>query len=187
MKDVKEPTYKRKLNPPHIAYSLQDNEIIEDLKLIQKGMSNTASFTKYTSVTVTTRSMVAPTTSSPIASASPISASSSASSSSTSTTTTTTTTAMATTTTTTTTMTTPTPNNNQSDVYTDKGKLYYHNEIFDKGKDVFVESKQESGKWQGTLVVVNPAEIHIKSADGTKSRFPLSQLRNGKYSLTAVN
>lgn len=52
-----------------------------------------------------------------------------------------------------------------SDVYTDKGKLYYHSQVFDKGKDVFIEAKQENGKWQGTIVVVNPAEVVSVFAD----------------------
>ena len=74
--------------------------------------------------------------------------------------------------------------NSNSDVYADKGKLHYHGQVIDKGADVTVESKVEGGRWQGMIIVVNPAEIHIKSPDGTKSRFSLSQLRNGKYSLS---
>ena len=30
-------------------------------------------------------------------------------------------------------------------------------------------------------------KIHIRSPDGTKSRFPMSQIRNGKFTLTAAN
>jgi len=150
-KESKESTsYIKKLNPPHVEYSLQETEIIEDINLIQKGMSNNSSFSKFSTITtVVTRSS---------------STSTSTSNNNTSTST-----------------------SNLSDVYTDKGKLYYHTQVFDKGKEVFIEAKQENGKWQGTIVVVNPAEIHIKSSDGTKSRFSLSQIRNGKYSLTAVN
>jgi len=73
---------------------------------------------------------------------------------------------------------------NPSDVYTDRGRLYYHNQIFEKGKEVEIEAKHENGKWIGVIVVVNPAEIHIKSPDGTKSRFSLSQLRNGRYTIS---
>jgi len=71
-----------------------------------------------------------------------------------------------------------------SDVYTDRGRLYYFNQVFEKGRDVFIESEQESGKWHGSLVAVNPTEIHIRSADGTKSRFTLSHLRSGRYTIT---
>jgi len=74
-----------------------------------------------------------------------------------------------------------------SDVYSDKGRLNYHNQIFEKGKEVEIEAKNENGKWVGVLVVVNPAEIHIKSSDGTKSRFSMSQLRNGRFSISLSN
>lgn len=46
-----------------------------------------------------------------------------------------------------------------SDVYVDKGKLHYFNQIFEKGNEVNIESKVESGRWQGVLVVINPAEV----------------------------
>jgi len=138
LKESKEQPYKRRLHPTtHVAYVLKENEILEDLNVIQKGMSsNSLSFTKYTV------SVVAPK---------------------------------------------PSSISSSTDVYTDRGKLYYHGQVFDKGKDVFIEAKHENGKWQGTIVVCNPAEIHIKSIDGTKSRFSLSQLRNGKYTVTPVN
>lgn len=127
LKDIKEPIqFKRRLNPPHINYTLKDSEIIEDINLIQKSISLHPSFGKW-------------------------------------------------------------GRKSTEEVYTDRGKLYYHNQIFEKGKDVFVEAKNESGKWHGTIVAVNPAEIHIKSPDGTKSRFLLTHLRNGKYNITLIN
>jgi len=79
------------------------------------------------------------------------------------------------------------PGKLSSEVYTDRGRLYFHSQVFEKGRDVFIESKQENGKWHGVIIVVNPAEIHIKSVDGTKSRFSMSQLRNGRYAIMAAS
>lgn len=117
-------TYKRRLNPPHINYSLKESEISEDLILIQKTSANhpLGKFER----------------------------------------------------------------GRTNDVYTDKGKLCYHNQVFEKGKEVVIEAKHESGKWQGILVSINPAEIHVKSPDNTKSRFSISQLRNGRYTIIAL-
>lgn len=84
-------------------------------------------------------------------------------------------------------------NQMNSDVYADKGKLYYHKETFEKGMEVSVEVKQPSnpeiasgGTWRGVIVSVNPAEIQIRANDGNKSRFSLAQLRSGKYSISFV-
>jgi len=74
--------------------------------------------------------------------------------------------------------------NGAYDVYTDRGRLYYFNQVFEKGRDISIESQQETGRWHGSLVAVNPTEIHIKSADGTKSRFTVSHLRSGRYTIT---
>jgi hypothetical protein len=51
-----------------------------------------------------------------------------------------------------------------SDVYTDRGKLYYYNQVFERGREVLIEAKQDkweqqTNKWQGSLVVVNPSEV----------------------------
>jgi len=113
-------SYKRRLNPPHISYTLKEGEILEDLSLIQKAHPT---YGKWGS-------------------------------------------------------------KNNLEVYTDRGRLYYHNQTFEKGKEVFIESKHENGKWHGAIVMVSPSEIHIRSTDGTKSRFPLAQLRSGRYSLS---
>lgn len=45
------------------------------------------------------------------------------------------------------------------DVYADRGRLYYHHQIFEKGKDVFIEAKHEAGKWHGVIVMINPQEV----------------------------
>lgn len=121
-KDSKEqPTYRRRLNPPHISYTLKETEISEDLNLIMKASSNFSSISK--------------------------------------------------------------ERNKPLEVYADRGKLHYFAQVIEKGKEVFIESKSENGKWSGLLVAINPAEIQIKNHDGTKSRFSLSQLRSGKITL----
>jgi len=144
-KDAKEqPSYKRRLNPPHINYTLKENEIAEDIGLIQKASVNQPSFPKHTTNNNNiTKPTLPPTL----------------------------------------------PSEIQRDIYTDRGKLFYYNQVFEKGKDIFVECKQieNTGRWHGVIVLVNPAEIHIRSPDGTKSRFPLTQLRYGKYTISAAN
>jgi len=115
--------YRRRLNPPHISYTLKESEISEDLNLIIKqAPSNSSSKDQ---------------------------------------------------------------NNKSLEVFADRGKLHYFNQVFEKGKDVFIESKSENGRWTGTIVAINPAEIHIRNPDGTKSRFSLHYLRNGKYTITS--
>jgi len=145
-KDSKEqPNYKRRLNPPHINYTLRENEIGEDIGLIQKAAANLPSYGKHPPPPPTVN-----VPSKPISVASTFIG---------------------------------------QDVYTDKGKLFYYSQIFEKGRDIFVESKQAetSGKWHGVIVVINPAEIIIRSPDGTKSRFSLIMVRNGKYTIQAAN
>jgi len=118
--------YKRRLNPPHIEYSLKESEILEDISLIQKAVSShPAAFGRY-------------------------------------------------------------DRGKSAEVFVARGRLSFHGEVFEKGQDVFVEAKAESGKWHGTLCGVNPSEIYIRSLDGTKSRFSLPHLRNGKYNIISV-
>eukprot|EP01114_Cavostelium_apophysatum_P023047 TRINITY_DN8560_c0_g3_i1.p1 TRINITY_DN8560_c0_g3~~TRINITY_DN8560_c0_g3_i1.p1 ORF type:complete len:404 (+),score=100.29 TRINITY_DN8560_c0_g3_i1:231-1442(+) len=135
IKDTKDTaSYKKRLNPPSINYTLKEAEISDDLSVLLRNTANSSYNNNSSSSTITRFSTL--------------------------------------------------PAAKASDVYADKGKLHYHSQIFEKGKDIFVEAKQESGKWYGVLVVISPAEIHIKSADGTKSRFSLAQLRSGRYSIS---
>jgi hypothetical protein len=45
------------------------------------------------------------------------------------------------------------------EVFADRGKLYYHNQVFEKGRDVFIEARSENAKWHGQIIAVNPAEV----------------------------
>jgi len=142
-KDPKEqPNYRRRLNPPHINYTLRDYEISEDLSLIQKAAANHPSF-----VPSPTSAPVLPIIKSLVSATV-----------------------------------------NKQEVYIDKGKLFYFSSVFDKGNEIIVEGKHPDtvGKWNGVLEAVNPAEIIIRSPDGTKSRFSMVQLRNGKYVIQAA-
>jgi len=72
-------------------------------------------------------------------------------------------------------------------VSVERGALVYKGQPFEKGRDVLIESTGSNHKWHGVIVNINPSEIHLKSVDGSKSRFSLSQMRNGKYSIVTAN
>jgi len=70
-----------------------------------------------------------------------------------------------------------------SDIYTDRGKLFYHNQVLEKGKEVVVECVGDKTKWVGSLTAINPTEIQVKTPDGVKNRFLISQIKSGKYTI----
>lgn len=150
---------RRRLNPPQINYTLKDSEILEDLALIQKGTA-----------LLNANSHIPQAHAHLSASSSRGSGFNSKSFFSTS---------------------IPrTESYHHPDVYSEHGKLHYHNMVLEKGKEIAVQAGPENdedpnGKWIGSIVLVNPAEIHVKTSDGTKNRFLLSHLRTGKYTIAA--
>jgi len=76
-----------------------------------------------------------------------------------------------------------TPNPGSHDVFVDRGVLNFEGSSFEKGQEIIVSDRNDQ-TWTGTLVVVNPAEIHIRVADGSKSRFSLQAMRNSKFKIS---
>lgn len=62
----------------------------------------------------------------------------------------------------------------------DDGKLYYNEQIIEKGANVIVHSETSKADLFGVVTRINPDEVSVKLADGSNSRILLSHLRSGR-------
>ncbi|OZJ06290.1 hypothetical protein BZG36_00774 [Bifiguratus adelaidae] len=69
-------------------------------------------------------------------------------------------------------------------VFIDQGHLWYHDQLFRKGDGIMVVDPN-GGRFSAKLLTIGESEIVVQRTDGSKSRIPITAIRDGKYQFAA--